>query len=111
MMNFGPIKMLFTAVAALLILGPKRLPEAVRNLGKALTQLRKASREVTQELKSEMAAEETHSHGGPPAHTSPRAAATGTAAALPVRSVDPPASATTGPRPLPPPEELRPGPR
>ena len=36
MMNFGPIKLLFTAVAALLILGPKRLPAAVRSVARAL---------------------------------------------------------------------------
>ena len=52
MMNFGPIKLLFTAVAALLILGPKRLPAAVRSLGRALGELRRASTEVTEELKA-----------------------------------------------------------
>ena len=52
MMNFGPLKLLFTAVAALLILGPKRLPGAVRSVGKALGELRKASSEVSAELRS-----------------------------------------------------------
>ena len=52
MMNFGPIKLLFTAVAALLILGPKRLPAAVRSVARALGELRRASTEVTEELKA-----------------------------------------------------------
>jgi Sec-independent protein translocase protein TatA len=52
MMNFGPIKLLFTAVAALLILGPKRLPGAVRSIGKVLGELKKASSEVSAELRS-----------------------------------------------------------
>jgi Sec-independent protein translocase protein TatA len=80
MMNFGPIKLIFTAVAALLILGPKRLPDAVRSLSRALGQLKAASHEVTQELKAELDIDETPSPRPPP-------------------------------RSLPPPEELRPGPR
>jgi sec-independent protein translocase protein TatB len=65
MMNFGPIKLLFTAVAALLILGPKRLPGAVRSLGKALGELKKASAEVTQELKSGLDLEPEKPHVAP----------------------------------------------
>ena len=52
MMNFGPVKLIFTAVAALLILGPKRLPGAVRAAARALGELRRASSEVSQELRS-----------------------------------------------------------
>ena len=85
MMNFGPIKLLFTAVAALLILGPKRLPGAVRSLVKALGELKKASSEVTAQLKSGLDLEPEK----------PRVA---------------PAPATA-PAPAPPEEDLRPGPR
>ena len=91
MMNFGPIKLLFTAVAALLILGPKRLPSAVRAVGKAIGELKKASAEVTDELRSGLGADEAassneRSNDRPPER--PRA----------VAAADPP-------------EELRPGPR
>ncbi len=85
MMNFGPIKLLFTAVAALLILGPKRLPSAVRAVGKAIGELKKASAEVTEELKSGLGAGDD----------APRA---------PERPHALPATPD-------PPEELRPGPR
>jgi TatA/E family protein of Tat protein translocase len=88
MMNFGPVKLLFTAVAALLILGPKRLPAAVRSLGRALGELKKASAEVTEELKA----------GLDPDPESPRAAP----APTPTRAAS---------TPIPPDEELRPGPR
>jgi Sec-independent protein translocase protein TatA len=87
-MNFGPIKLLFTAVAALLILGPKRLPAALRSLVRALGELRKASAEVTEELKSGLDVAPESSRVAP-VPQAPRAAATE----------------------APPEEELRPGPR
>jgi Sec-independent protein translocase protein TatA len=87
-MNFGPIKLLFTAVAALLILGPKRLPAALRSLARAVGELRKASAEVTEELKSGLDAAPESSLVAP-VPQAPRAA----------------------PSETPPEEELRPGPR
>lgn len=88
MMNFGPIKLLFTAVAALLILGPKRLPEALRSVSRTVKKLKAASHEVTEELKSTFDAGETGA-ARPVRHPAPRSV--------------PPAH--------PDPEELRPGPR
>ena len=102
MMNFGPIKLLFTAVAALLILGPKRLPAAVRSLGKALGELKRASAEVTEELKAgfdpgpdDLLLDLPPSLPG--SRTNP--AATSTGPLIPASAPDPPE------------EELRPGPR
>jgi Sec-independent protein translocase protein TatA len=94
MMNFGPIKLLFTAVAALLILGPKRLPAAVRSLGRALGELKRASAEVTEELKSGLDLDTEGPRIGPGAGPTLYQQAPGTT------SVQPP-----------PDEELRPGPR
>lgn len=65
MMNFGPIKLLFTAVAALLILGPRRLPGAVRSLAKAVGELKRASSEVTEQLKSGLDLEPETPHVAP----------------------------------------------
>ena len=101
-MNFGPIKLLFTAVAALLILGPKRLPAALRSFARAIGELKKASAEVTEELKSGLEAEpesswleaEPESSWLAPAPTSRLPQVPGAAASEP-----------------PPEEELRPGPR
>lgn len=87
MMNFGPIKLLFTAVAALLILGPKRLPGALRSVGKALGELKKASAEVSEELRSGLDLEADQPHAA--------------------QTRAPVAKAL----PTPPDEELRPGPR
>ena len=84
MVNFGPIKILFTLVAALLILGPRRLPGAVRNVGRAVSAMRKAGHDVTQELKASLGDED-----------------------------EPPGPGRAAPAPLKliPPEERRPGPR
>lgn len=89
MLNFGPVKLLFTAIAALLILGPKKIPDAVKGLSRAVGELRKASKQVTEELKSGLDIDEDD-------------------AAAPVTKTR---GTPRGPRALPPPEELRPGPR
>jgi sec-independent protein translocase protein TatA len=40
--NVGPLELLVIGVIALLVLGPKRLPEAARALGRGLRELREA---------------------------------------------------------------------
>ena len=41
--SVGPMELLIILVAGLLILGPKRLPEAARQVGKAMAELRRVS--------------------------------------------------------------------
>lgn len=50
-MNFGPGEMMVIAVFALLVFGPKRLPEIARSVGRAMREFRRATSELTQELK------------------------------------------------------------
>ncbi len=50
-MNFP--ELLFFAVLALLVFGPKRLPEIARTVGKAMAELRRASNEFRQSLEEE----------------------------------------------------------
>jgi sec-independent protein translocase protein TatA len=52
--NFGPAEMLVIAVFALLIFGPRRLPEIARSVGKAVREFKKATSEFTQELSVEL---------------------------------------------------------
>jgi len=40
--NIGPLELLVIGVIALLVLGPKRLPEAARSLGKGMRELKEA---------------------------------------------------------------------
>jgi sec-independent protein translocase protein TatA len=40
--NVGPLELLVIGLIALLVLGPKRLPEAARSLGKGLREMKEA---------------------------------------------------------------------
>jgi len=49
--NFGPAEMLVIGVFALLVFGPQKLPEMARSVGRAIREFKKATGELTQELK------------------------------------------------------------
>ena len=63
--------------AALLLFGPKKLPELARGLGKGIREFKKASNEVTEELERTMEERETTAkfppEGSPPDHSVPHA--------------------------------------
>jgi sec-independent protein translocase protein TatA len=46
MLNIGPPEMIVLGVLALLVFGPKRLPEIGKNVGAAIREFRKASRDI-----------------------------------------------------------------
>jgi sec-independent protein translocase protein TatA len=54
-MPFGlqPMHLVVIAIVALLIFGPKRLPEVGKGIGRAWTELRKGSREMVENLREE----------------------------------------------------------
>lgn len=49
--NFGPAEMLVIGVFALLVFGPQKLPEMARQVGRAIREFKKATNELTSELK------------------------------------------------------------
>ncbi|HMK28341.1 MAG TPA: TatA/E family twin arginine-targeting protein translocase [Terriglobales bacterium] len=53
-MNLGFPEMMFIFVLALIIFGPKKLPEIGRQIGKALAEFKKASNEFKWQLEAEM---------------------------------------------------------
>jgi TatA/E family protein of Tat protein translocase len=58
---FGPLgvpELLFILVLALLIFGPKKLPEIGRTVGKAMGEFRRASNELRRTINTEMALDE-----------------------------------------------------
>jgi len=57
--SLGLPEMIFIFVLALLIFGPKKLPEIGRTVGKGLAEFRKASGELKRTLNAEMALDET----------------------------------------------------
>ena len=55
-MFFGlqPIHIVFILIVALLLFGPKRLPEIGRTIGKTLNEFRNGTREITDSLRAEV---------------------------------------------------------
>ena len=52
MFNIGPQELILILVLALIIFGPKRLPEMGKNIGKGLREIRQASAGIKSDLKS-----------------------------------------------------------
>jgi TatA/E family protein of Tat protein translocase len=69
-MNLGMPEMIFIFLLALLLFGPKKLPQVGRELGKALNEFKRASNEFKNQLETEIeqaeALERDKSSGGPP---------------------------------------------
>src|SRR5206468_2744268 len=52
MPSLGPMEIMVILVVALLVLGPKKLPEAGRQVGKAMAEFRRWSNEIQGEMRS-----------------------------------------------------------
>ena len=91
MFNIGGGEFLVIALIALIVLGPQRLPDAARQVGKAMGDLRRISAGFQNELKSAMDVAESPSKSTP---------ARDVLATEPVAtSAAPPQTAGTTPRP------------
>ena len=55
MLNFSPEKLLLVGFIALIVLGPHRLPEAARSLGRMMAQLRRMSASFQDEVRDALA--------------------------------------------------------
>jgi TatA/E family protein of Tat protein translocase len=96
----GPLgipELLFILVLALLIFGPRKLPEIGRTLGKAMGEFRRATNELRQTLNAESAVDERSSRPAPPVRPSEPAAGEGGAASPP--AAPEPTIAPSGERP------------
>lgn len=51
MLGFSLPEILFLAVLALVVIGPKQLPEVARTIGRFLNELRRASNSITEEFR------------------------------------------------------------
>jgi TatA/E family protein of Tat protein translocase len=92
-MNLGFSEMTFLFILALLIFGPKKLPEIGRQIGKALNEFKRASNEFKAQIETEIAnleRETTAPQVLPPAQPPAGAIASGTLIdAPPVEHVPP----------------------
>jgi TatA/E family protein of Tat protein translocase len=95
MFGIGFQELLVILAIALLVFGPKRLPELARSLGKGLAEFRRASTE----LRDQFRAEDEPPPARPPAAPPPVAAGPApdaTAAAAPAGAQAPPGDASRG---------------
>jgi sec-independent protein translocase protein TatB len=53
-MNFGMSEMIFIFIAALILVGPKKLPEILRQVGKFMNEFKRASNEFKYQMESEL---------------------------------------------------------
>jgi sec-independent protein translocase protein TatA len=58
MFGIGMPELLVIFVVALVVLGPKRLPEVARTLGKAMAEFRRQSSDIIDELQHQMRVED-----------------------------------------------------
>lgn len=80
MFGIGPGELAVIAGVALLVVGPKKLPELARAFGKSISEFKKGTREVTESVKRELdaadaAASESATAVQPSAAAQPGAAA------------------------------------
>jgi TatA/E family protein of Tat protein translocase len=71
MFGLGVPEMIFILLLALLIFGPKKLPEIGRTLGKGMSEFRKASSELTRSINAELSLDEDPTPAQPMRRTSP----------------------------------------
>lgn len=72
--SLGFTEIAFILVLALLLFGPKRLPEIGRTLGKGLAEFRKASNDLRRSLENEVALDEEREKRRPKAVPAPQPA-------------------------------------
>lgn len=69
--RLGPGEIILIVIIALVVFGPKKLPELGRSIGKSLTEFRRATRGMKEEVQTAMAMEDDGSDEGSAARVSP----------------------------------------
>jgi sec-independent protein translocase protein TatA len=74
--SIGMPELIIIFVIALIIFGPRKLPELGRSLGKSLSEFKRASNELRSTLEEEIRVEDQRAPAKPPVAASPAAGAT-----------------------------------
>jgi len=64
MLGIGMQELILIAIVALLVVGPKKLPDLAKTLGKSFSELRKAADGITEELKQTLQNDEKQKDDG-----------------------------------------------
>ena len=92
--SIGMPELIIILVLALIIFGPRKLPELGRSLGRSINEFKKASNELRSTLEEEIRVEETREHTTPAASAPPPAAAPPVDAATVSRTTTEPGTGT-----------------
>ena len=68
MFNIGPMELIVIFLVALLVVGPQRLPEVGRSIGKALREFRRTTEEVRSTFEASLDDEPSTNGEGPRPH-------------------------------------------
>ena len=94
--NIGPLELVIVLVIALLVIGPKRLPEMGNSLGKTIREFRKASSDVSEavslEPEAKPAAQQASASAAAPVAATPAPAETAAPAPSPAETAEAPAA-------------------
>lgn len=84
--NVGPLELVIVLVIALLVIGPKRLPEMGNSLGKTIREFRKASSDVSDAVSLEPESKSAAQQATASSTTAPSASPASTEAQAPAPS-------------------------
>ena len=71
MFNVGPTELIVILLLALMVFGPKKLPEVAKQVGRGLSEFRRASDEVRDEIQRGLSFDDDPVVPDPPATTTP----------------------------------------
>ncbi len=99
--NIGPLELVIVLVIALLVIGPKRLPEMGNSIGKTIREFRKASSDVSDavslEPEAKPAAQQASASTAPPASTTSGPADSASSSSAADNTAAPPAPTEAAP--------------